>query len=58
MTDYEPTSPHEAVPARPASGEASGPSVAASSGGAGAAPPREADDEFSRRYQGLAYGSK
>lgn len=39
MKEYEPTSPHENLPARPVSSATSGPSVAGSSDGAGAAPP-------------------
>jgi hypothetical protein len=39
MSDFEPTSPHETLPAGPAWSAASGPSVAGSSGGAGAASP-------------------
>jgi hypothetical protein len=39
MKDYEPTSRHEAFPARPVSSAMSGPSVAESSGAAAAQPP-------------------
>jgi hypothetical protein len=39
MSDYDPTSPHETPPARPVAGATSEPSVAGSSGGAGAASP-------------------
>jgi hypothetical protein len=39
MNDYDPTSPNETLPARPASSATSGPPVAGSPGGAGAAPP-------------------
>jgi Domain of unknown function (DUF5666) len=39
MNDYEPTSPQEALPARPVSSATSGPSKAGNPGGAGAAPP-------------------
>jgi membrane-bound inhibitor of C-type lysozyme len=39
MHDYDPTSPHDTVPARPVSSATSGPPVAGSPGGAGAALP-------------------
>ena len=39
MNDYDPTSPHETVPGRPVSSATSGPPIAGSSRGAGAAPP-------------------
>jgi hypothetical protein len=39
MNDYDPISPDENLPARPASSATPGPSVAGSSGDAGAAPP-------------------
>ncbi len=40
MNDYDPTSPHVTVPARPVSSATSGPPIAGSSDGAGAPPPR------------------
>jgi hypothetical protein len=39
MNDYDPTSPHETLPAHPVSSATSGPPVAGSSAGVGAAPP-------------------
>jgi len=39
MTEYDPTSPHESLPARPVSSATSGPSEVSSAGGAGIAPP-------------------
>ena len=44
MNDYDPTSPHEALSARPVSSATSGPPVAGSSGGAGAATPASSPD--------------
>jgi hypothetical protein len=47
MKDYEPTGPHETVPARPVPSATSGPAVAGSSGDAGAAqvpPPASSPD--------------
>jgi hypothetical protein len=44
MNEYDPTSPHEGLPARPVSSAASGPPVAGSSGDAGAPPPTPSPD--------------